>query len=124
MRTRYRVTFYHDPDPDFSWLEQDFYKPGHKDYSPMYRTAADMRAKRNPIEDYTNPDNHVALCMLVEKLGPKDDDWQVLDSLGGIDFLADSDDWTIGTFYSLKALKLSPKCRSYLRQLAREAGMR
>jgi hypothetical protein len=120
MRTRYRVTFDYDPDPDYSWLEQSQYNPDSDGYEPIYRTAADMRAKHNPIEDYANPENHVTLCMLVERIGPDDNDWQHVDSLGGIDFLADSSDWFTGTFYSLKALRP----RSYLRQLAREAGMR
>ena len=116
-----RVTFEHDHDADMSWLEQDHYNPSHPSYSPVYRTAADMRRKRKPIDGnwYRNPSNHVALQMTVERccnLG----EWHVVDNLGGIDFLSDSDDWATGTFYALKYL---PK-RSYLRTLAREAGLR
>jgi hypothetical protein len=119
---RRKVVFDHDPEPDFSWLEQDHYKPGHKDYSPIYRTDEDMKAKRNAIPDdwYTDPDNHVALMMTVFELADDDDDWRVVDSLGSIDFLADSNDWQTGTFYTLAQLSTSP----YLQELAKEAGLK
>lgn len=117
-----RVTFDHDTDPDFSWLEQDHYKPGHPDYSPIYRTAADMRAKRNamPAEWYTDPANHITLSMLVEEECPACGEWKVVYSLGGIDFLADSDDWRTGQFTNVAQLK---GCR-YLQSLARDAGIK
>lgn len=118
--TKRKVVFEHDIDPDFSWLEQSHYDPSSPDYDPVYRNRADMRAKRNPIADYANPDNHVALCMLVYEMGPGDDDWKVVDSLSSIDFLADSDDWQTGTFYRLRDIKP----RSYLRSLAKDAGLR
>lgn len=121
-RIAQRLIIEHDTDPDFSWLEQDHYKPGHAGYSPIYRTSADMKHGRNPIpaEWYTNPDNHVSLRMVLQEMGPSDDDWRTVDSLGGIDFLADSDEWLTGTFYYLQSL---PR-RSYLRQLARDIGLR
>ena len=118
--TRRKIVFDHDSDPDFSWLEQDHYKPGHKDYSPVYPTEADMKAGTNAYPDdwYTDPENHVALSMLVYELGDDDEDWRLVDSLGSIDFLADSDDWATGTFYRVSGLP-----EGYLRDLAREAGL-
>lgn len=117
---RRKIVFDHDSDADFSWLKQDHYKPGHKDYSPLYRTKADMDAGRNPIDPdwYCNPENHVALGMLVYEMGDDDQDWECVDSLGSIDFLADSSEWTIGTFYNVGGLP-----EGYLRDLAREAGL-
>lgn len=116
------IVFDHDPEPDFSWLEQDHLKPGHKDYSPCYRTGADMRAKRNPVDPdwYRDPENHVALCMLVyeqQTAGPD----QVVNSLGNIDFIEPWNDWTTGTFYFVNDI---PKRCRYQRSLARDAGLR
>lgn len=121
-RIRRKVVIDHDEHPDFSWLEQDHYNPSHPDYQPIYRTAADMRAKRRPLDGewYRNPDNHVALCMRVYELRHDADDWECVDSLGGIDFLRDSNDWRTGVFYSLQELKGCP----YLKMLAREAKLR
>jgi hypothetical protein len=45
---------------------------------------------------------------------------EVVDNLGGIDFLADGDDWFTGKFHNLKHMKR----RSYLRSLAKEMGLR
>jgi hypothetical protein len=116
------VVFEHDPDPDFSWLEQDHLKPGHPEYSPIYLTRTDMRAKRNPIDPtwYTNPDNHVALSMLVYETCGTCGEPRIVDSIGGIDFLADSDEWTIGRFNTIT--EIPKRCR-YLRSLAREAKL-
>lgn len=122
-RTRRKIVFIPDAEPDFSWLEQDQYNPNKPGYDPIYRTAADMRAKRDPIDPewYRDPDNHVALAMLVYELTAHDDDWQLIDSLGNIDFLDDdSDDHGTGTFYSVQAI---PKRWTYLRTLAREAKL-
>lgn len=123
------VVFDEDQDPDFSWLEQSHYQPGSKDYSPVYRTRADMRAERNPIEDYANPETHIALQMVVYRGDPYGDVSRgvalprdfVLDSLGGIDFLRDEDNWTTGTFCYVNDI---PKRCRYQRTLAREAGLR
>jgi hypothetical protein len=118
---RIKVVFEYDNDPDFSWLEQDHYNPNHPDYSPVWRTKEDMEAGRNPIDGewYRNPENHVALSMLVFTMEENDEDWQLVDSLGGIDFLADSDEWQTGTLYSLDAIP-----EGYLRELASEAFRR
>lgn len=118
--TRKKIVFDHDTDPDFSWLEQDHYNPRNPEYEPVYRTKEDMDAGKEPLDGdwYRNPDNHVALSMLVYEMGEADEDWQVVDSLGGIDFLNDSDDWATGTFYHINALP-----EGYLRNLAREAGL-
>lgn len=115
-RTRRKVVFEHDSDPDFSWLEQDCFKS-----EPTYRTRADMKAKRNPIsaEWYANPDNHVALSMLVYELTPDAEDWTLVDSLGNIDFFADGNDWKTGTFYHLRELNGCP----YLKSLAKDAKL-
>lgn len=117
-----RIVFEYETEPDFSWLEQSHYQPGSPDYEPVYRTRADMRAKRNPIEDYANPDKHVALCMLVYRECPDCGEEKLVDSLGNIDFLQDSDDWTTGSFRSLREMRHLPR-GSYLRALAREAGL-
>jgi hypothetical protein len=111
------VVIEHDTDADFSWLEQSMYDPASSDYEPTWRTKADMDAGREPLDPewYRDPDNHVALCMVAY-----DDEGNVLDSLGGIDFLADSDDWKTGTFGSLRALKGCPD----LQELAHEMGLR
>ena len=92
-RTRKKIEFNYDPEPDFSWLEQDYFK-GEK------------------------PQDHIALCMCVYEMGENDEDWQLVDSLCGIDFLQAKNDWQTGTFYHVSDL---PK--GYLRQLAREAGL-
>lgn len=120
--TRRKVIIEHDSNPDFSWLDQDHYDPRHPSYDPVYPSRADMRAKRNAYDGdwYRNPDNHVALCMVTYEFGPRDTEWRVIDSLGGIDFLVNSDDWETGTFYTLKSMKP----RSYLRSLAKESGLR
>lgn len=123
MTTRRKIVFDHDRDPDFSWLEQSMYDPSSPDYSPTYRTAADMKAKRNPMDGewYRNPDNHVALAMVVYEMSAGDSDWRVVDSLCSIDFLADGRDWTTGTFYAISEI---PKACRYQRTLAREAKLR
>jgi hypothetical protein len=119
MSTRRKIVFEHDQEPDFSWLEQDMYNPKHPSYEPTYRTDEDMKAGRemNP-EWYRNPENHVALSMLVYEMTDEDNDWRVVDSLGNIDFFADSDEWKTGTFY-----RLSDVPEGYLRELAEEAGL-
>jgi len=116
--TRFRVVIEHDPDPDFSWLEQDIYDPSHPSYEPGYRTDADMRAKRNPIDPewYRNPENHVALWMKLERECACCGAWHVLDSLGNIDVFADDDDWMTGSFVAPKFIGLT----GYLRECARD----
>jgi hypothetical protein len=91
----YCIVIEDDLDPDFSWLDQDCYNPRHASYSPTYRDEADTKANK-PIDPdwYRDPENHVCLAMIAY-----DEDGAVLDSLGGIDFLADSDDWKRGTIY-------------------------
>ena len=37
------IEFDHDPDPDFSWLEQDCYNPRSKEYAPTYASKADIK---------------------------------------------------------------------------------
>lgn len=110
------IVIEHDEDPDMSWLEQDHYNPRHPSYDPIYRTKEDMDAGRAPMDGdwYRNPENHVALEMVAY-----DEDDGVIDSLGGIDFLADSDDWRTGTFVKLSTLAKCP----YLQELAKEMGL-
>lgn len=133
-----RVTFMLDPDPDWSWLEQDHYRPGHPEFSPIFASVRDMRrwqrAKAtnpdvNPRDfgaidpdDYTDPRNHVAILMIVESYNPQTDDWSPVDSLGGIDFfpMLDRRDHGTGTFDYVSDM---PKGWRYLRQLARESGV-
>lgn len=119
--TRRKVVFAHDIDPDFSWLDQDCYNPSSKDHDPIYPSKEDADAKRNAYDGdwYRDPDNHVALSMLVYEMTEDADDWQVVDSLGSIDFLANGDDWTTGTFYRLRDLARFP----YLHELAKDAGL-
>lgn len=116
---RIKIVFEHDEDPDFSWLEQSSYDPSKPDYDPIYPTKEDADAGRNAYapEWYRNPENHVALCMSVYKMTDDDEDWQLADSLGGIDFLVDSDEWQTGTFYHYRHLS------GYLQELAKEAGL-
>lgn len=122
-RTRQKVVIEHDDDPDWSWLQQDHYDPKSSSYTPVYPTVADMRAQRNayPANWYRNPDNHVALQVLLYELAPDQDDWTLKDSVGGIDFLASEDDWCTGTFYRLSTI---PRSAGYLRTIARELGLR
>ncbi len=117
------IVFEHDQDPDFSWL-QDHATAA----SPIYPTAADMKAGRNAYDPdyYNDPDNHVALQMTVCKPGTGEHGRpeglaDVIDSLGGIDFLRESDDWTTGTFWYVNDI---PKRCRYQRDLARNAGLR
>lgn len=122
MSTKRKIVFDHDPYPDFSWLDQDCYNPDHPSYEPVYDSLEDMHAKRNPLDGhwYRNPANHVALEMLVLELTDDSDDWQIVDSLGGIDFLWPANDWITGTFYRVSDL---PIACEYQRELAREAGL-
>jgi hypothetical protein len=57
--------------------------------------------RRIPFDEYMgyygNPESHVVLCALVEKQCEHCDEWAVVDSLCGIDFM-DNDDWATGTF--------------------------
>lgn len=117
---RRKIVFDTESDPDFSWLEQDHYKPGHKDFSPIYPTEADMRAGTNAYDPawYTDPANHEMLCMLVYEL--RGDDWELVDSLGNIDFLASEDDHDYGTFYRVSDI---PATWTYQRELAKDAGL-
>jgi hypothetical protein len=116
MKKTHCLVIEHDSDPDFSWLEQDHYNPRHPSYEPTYYTKEDMKARRNPIDAdwYRDPDNHVALATIAY-----DEDGNILDSLGGIDFLADSDEWKTGTFY-----KVSQLPEGYLKDIAREMELR
>ena len=108
------VVVEHDPDPDFSWLEQDHYQGWSTKYQPIYRTAADREADR-PIDPdwYCDPHNHVALMVTAY-----DENDEAVADLSGIDFLADSDDWRIGVFH-----RLSRMPEGYLRDVAREMGL-
>ena len=116
MTKVYCVVIDHDNDADMSWLEPDHYNPRHPTYEPVYPTEADMKAGTNAIDGdwYRDPSNHVALEMIAY-----DEDGQVIDSLGGIDFLANGDKWKTGTFYTLAALDRAP----YLQELAKEMGL-
>jgi hypothetical protein len=112
-----KIVFDHDPEPDFSWLEQW--------NTPATYKGNEVIVNRKPLpfdeymRTYGNPEYHVMLCMLVYELGPDADDWEIVDSLCGIDMLAHADDWATGTFYDLKHI---PK--GYLRTLAKEAGIK
>lgn len=122
-RTRRKIVFEEDPEPDFSWLQQEMYNPSSPEYAgPIYPTTQDMRKKQNAYDPewYRDPANHVALSMLVYELGPDDDDWRLVDSLGNIDFLDDGDDHGTGTFYRVEQI---PKGWTYQRHLAREARL-
>ena|SRR5215469_6764426 len=87
------VVFEYDPDPDFSWLEQDCF--------------ADI--------DYRDPSNHVALETLAY-----DEDGEMVDSLGNSDFLRHEDNWGTGTFYRLSAI---PEAWTHQREIARNMGL-
>ena len=112
MTQAHCIVIEHDCDPDMSWLEQDCYNPASKKYRPLYRDS-DMTQEIDG-DWYRDPDNHVALTMVAY-----DEGGNVVDSLGGIDFLADSADWKTGHFGSLAALKDAP----YLQNLAKEMGL-
>lgn len=115
---KYKIVFTHDPDPDFSWLD-DHYDPSSKDYDPVYRSTEDMAAGKPLDADwYRDPENHVALAMLVYAMADEDEDWRLIDSLGNIDFLADGNDWQTGTYY--KVDDIPARC-AYLRELASDA---
>ncbi len=107
-----RIEIDNDPDPDLSWLDQDCYKSGTKDFEHTYRTSTDSE----PIDPYWYRDkrNHVTLMMVAY-----DEDNNVVDSLGGIDFLIDSDEYKFGTIRRLSQLDGF----NYLRELAQEMGM-
>ena len=115
-KTRRKFVFDHDPEPDFSWLDQWNTPETYKGNEVI------IDGKPLPFADYMrtvgDPDNHVMLTMLVFELGPDDEDWQIVDSLCGIDFLANEDNWVTGTFYHVKDLPMG-----YMQTLAREAGL-
>ena len=104
------VVIGHDPDPDFSWLEQDCYDPRSPAYERLFRGPAG--ALIDP-DWYRDPANHVALEVIAY-----DADGEVIDALGGIDFLADDDAWRTGEFH-----RLSQIGDSYLRDIARGMGL-
>lgn len=116
---RTKIVFEHDSDADFSWLEQDHYNPSHPSYEPTYpsKEVMDAGGKPHDPEYYRNPENHVALSMLVYRMTDEDEDWQLVDSLHGIDFLFACDDWTTGTFYSVDSI---PERFSYQKELVAE----
>ena len=114
MPKTYCVVIEHDQCPDMSWLEQDHYDPRSPTYAPTYRDEAAMKHGEPLNGDwYRDPDNHVALAAVAY-----DEDGNVLDSVGGIDFLCDSDDWGTGTFYRVCQLPAG-----YLRDIAKEMGL-
>lgn len=124
-RPSYRVTFAHDPEPDFSWLAQDIYDPASRAYrGPVYPSRRDMGRQQHAYDPqwYRNPEHHVALTMLIERETEKTDaggtEWEVIDALGNIDFLADSSDWGTGTFYQYRHI---PAQWKYLRSLVRDS---
>ncbi len=92
MNTKRKIVFEHELEPDSSWLDQEEFKNEDKN-------------------------NHVALLMSVYEMKESDKDWNLVDSLGNIDFLADSDDWKTGTFYHVGSLE------GYQMDLAIEAGL-
>jgi hypothetical protein len=73
-----RVEVIYDPDPDFSFLEQD----------------------DESTDEYRNPANHVQLEMLGYDASGK-----LMDSLSCMDFLMHSDDWKTGTFHHVSELQ-------------------
>lgn len=87
---RRKVEFDYDQAADMSWLEQDEFRQ-------------------------ENPEDHIALQMSVYELAEGDDDWTLVDSLGGIDCLKNANDWATGTFYNVDDLP-----EGYLRELAAE----
>jgi hypothetical protein len=109
-----KVVFEHDIDPDMSWLEQ-------WNTPTTYRgNEVIIDGRKLPFDEYMrtvgNPDNHTMLCMLVYELPEDADDWVLVDSLGSIDFVDDSEQ--IGTFYRLQDIK-----NEYQRELAKGAGL-
>jgi hypothetical protein len=90
-KVRRKVEFDYDQDADMSWLDQDEFRQ-------------------------EKPEDHIALQMSVYEMG--EDDWTLVDSLGGIDCLKDASDWATGTFYRASDLPVG-----YLQTLATEAGI-
>lgn len=128
-RTVAYVVIEHDDSPDFSWLEQDCYDPSSPEYDAMYPSREAMERGDAPFDPhyYRNPVNHVALQMIAYGACDHEDcrsercaAERVVDSLGNIDFLRDSDEWTTGRFCKLSQLARFP----YLRELAAEMGLK
>src|SRR5882672_9784268 len=96
--THYKVIFDLEPDPDMSWLDQ-WNTPATYKGNEVY-----VNGQPVPWTDYRrywgDPDRHRMLIMLTYELKDDDDDWQLVDSLGNIDFM-DDDNSEIGTFYRL-----------------------
>lgn len=138
-KVRRKVVIEHDPDPDFSWLDQwdtpeKYAKDGIVIACPDH-PYAQVRGRKRPIcrqcrrharpmswstyrETIGDPERHVSLMMLTYELGPADEDWRLVDSLGNIDFFEQSADWQTGTFYALNQLPAGD-----LRDLARDAKL-
>ena len=76
-------------------------------------------------QHYSNPrrasDPHALPNVEVFYRASATHDAEVVDSLGGIDFLESSDNWCTGTFWYINDI---PKRCAYQRSLAREAGLR
>lgn len=83
--TRYRVEY--DEFPDLSWLEQ-WDTPEKYEGNEILEDGSPV-----PFEQYAatwgDPDRHVVLALLCEEKCPHCSTWDVIDSLGGIDYL----DW-------------------------------
>lgn len=113
---RRKIVFDHDSYPDFSWLDQWNTRETYKGNEVL------INGFPLSFEEYMrtvgDPDYHVMLDMRVYEIGPDDEDWRLVDSLGGIDFFANGNDWATGAFYRVSALP-----EGYQRELAREAGL-
>lgn len=84
---RLRLQWSYDPYPDLSYLEQV-----EEDGSPMFPDV--------------DPNSVVSLQALLEKFCPECEQWDVVDSLGGVDFI-DSDYFDVGTYAIGEAMRLS-----------------
>lgn len=90
----YRVTFEHDPDGDYSWLDRRNTPETYKG-NEIIENGRKVPFKRY-MEYWGNPERHILLFMTVDHI--REDGYEkTIDSLGGIDFM-DDQDWNTGVF--------------------------
>jgi hypothetical protein len=113
-----RVVWSYEDSPDLSWLEQWNTPEKYKGNEVC------IDGKPVPFEEYMqfwgDPNRHVMLLALVQRVCPTCGQWETIDSLGNVDFM-DTASWFVG---SVMAEELDgphqPAMEEYQLELTRE----
>jgi hypothetical protein len=120
-KSEYRVKIEHDEYPDLSWLEQ-WNTPEKYSMCPAINDDGSLMSFEDYMQGPGNKNNHVTLCMLVEKACSECGSWSVVESLSGIDLMAHSDFWQTGTFTAEEAVNLKGYLGECAAEMLSEAG--